>query len=144
MKMRHLTEVDYATIAGNFTTIQTFINGSADAINALAARVDDVEDLGGSISSLLSRMTTAEGSISSHASSISSLLSRVTSLETWRGAKSSAIVDLSFTVSSDAVSVVGISVPTAAAFTGHTTAIDALKGKVNAILAAMRSREIIA
>lgn len=72
------------------------------------------------------------------------LNSRVSSLETWRNNKSGEITDLSYSVSSDAVTILNISVPTAAAFSGHTTALNDLKTKVNGVISALRSREIIA
>ena len=78
------------------------------------------------------------------ANDFSGLVSRVADLESWRASKESAIADLSFTVSSSSVDILGIQVPTAAAFTGHTNAINSLKSTVNSILAAMRSREVIA
>lgn len=89
------------------------------------------------ISNLIVRVEALEGN--DHAA----LVSRVGALETWRGAKASAIGDLSYTVSSDAVTILGISVPTAAAFSGHTSALNDLKSKVNTILSALRGREII-
>lgn len=110
-----------------------FLNNSF--FETISARVTAIESA--IPSNLAARLSALEGQ------NFSGLVSRVAALEAWRANKSSAIADVSFTVSSSSIEILGIQVPTAAAFTGHTNALNAVKTTLNSILAALRSREII-
>lgn len=71
-----------------------------------------------------------------------SLETRLTSLETWRGAKASAISDApTSTTIATAVITLGLNAPTAASI---ESAFNAVNSKINSILGAMRTREIVA
>jgi len=102
--------------------------------SSLTNRIADAET---SVGTLASRMTTAEGTLSGHAT-------RVGALETWRSAKASAIPDNTATPGGGVVDVLGIQVATGASITSMQTSFGSLKGTVNAILAALRSRDIVA
>ncbi len=174
MKRKFLDQIDYGLIAGNFTTIQTFINFSTDTMSSLLSRVGSVENVGGglsawaggintSVSSILSRLTTAEGNITSMLSrlstaegSITSLLSRVTTAEStigshttdinalkaWRAAKATASPDVStsFSVATDVITL-GLAAPRASSI---NSIISTIMGEINGIKAILRSREILA
>lgn len=109
-----------------------FLEGSV--LDTMNGRITDLEDR--DFDGLVSRMGTAE-------SDIDGLKGRVSSLEEWRSSKASAITDITTTASADSVSILGISVPTNSSYTSLVAAHNALKDKVNAILAALRTREII-
>lgn len=139
-KLRHLTTSDGASM-----------NSMCAGI---AARVSALEGagFGASISSLTSRMTAAEGGVASLGtrmlaaeSAASGLATRVTSLETWRGNKASAIPDAANTTNTaGGLTVLGVTVASNAWAATVDTELAEHKTKINAILAAMRSREQIA
>lgn len=142
MKRTFMDQSDYEIIAGNFTTIQTFINGSTDAVNNLLGRVTSLETSSSSIAGLLTRMSSAESTIGSHTSSMASLVSRAAALETWRGAKASASANISTSYNLPTVAIVGLLSTVTKA--GVEAALSGLASEINAIKQIMRDREMMA
>lgn len=100
----------------------------------------------GGIADLQSRMGNVE------AADPSGLASRIAAIETWRGNKAAAIPDetaltVSTTIATDIITL-GLAAPRTSsiesAINGLKTEINNMKTKINSILAANRSREIIA
>lgn len=138
-KLRHLTSVDYATIAGNFTTVQTYMDGSATAINGLLSRVAAVEVMEGGLASWA---TGVNSTISGNASSITSLAARATALETWRNAKHAASANISTSYNLPTVAIVGLLSTVTKA--GVEAALSGLAAEINNLKQIMRDREILA
>ena len=85
---------------------------------------------------LSARVTANENSLIGHDT-------RIGGLETWRSAKASAITNLGSAPTASTVDILGIQVPTGSSFSALITFVGTLKTKVDAILAALREREII-
>lgn len=139
-RLRCLTTTDYLTIAHNFSVTQTFMDGAATILGNLQGRMDAVEG-----ENLASRMSAAESGLSGHGT-------RLSALETWRSNKAGAIANetamtVSTTIATDIITL-GLAAPRASsietAINAVKTEINGLKTKINSILAANRSREIIA
>jgi len=94
--------------------------------------------------SLAARITSAEITISEHASSISSLENRAGDLEAWRGNKADAIANLGTAPTASTVDVLGIQVPTGSSYTALVAYVGTMKTKIDTVLAALRTREILA
>lgn len=131
----HSVEERLGVISSLSSSIQELED--ANIINRLTTAGNDIDSLQLSVGGLGSRLDTVEGDIVS-------LEGRVSGLESWRSAKATAIPDIATNATADSVSILGISVPTNSSYSSLVSAHNALKDKVNSILSALRTREIIA
>lgn len=96
-----------------------------DKLALLQTRVADLE--GAEPATLAARITLAEGDIAAHAIDI-------TDLQTWRDLHRGAIASITLSASATSVSILGIEVPTASAFSGLVDLVNDIKGKVNVLI----------
>lgn len=153
------------TVAGKANAVHTHAISDVTGLSASLAAKADASSVATSLAgktdtsttaALATRVTTAEGNITTNTSNISSLTTRMTSAETaatsltgrvvsleaWRAAKATASADVSTSYSvPTAVITLGLNCPTAA---GINSIVGTIMGEVNGIKAILRSREILA